>query len=102
MSSRVNEVSGENLQDPPPIKSPGYANASDNGADSIPSSIAPRLAVYTTWAPASFFLFFFIGAGFTPTIANTNINHNHNPNRERKCIDTIVAVPVPWAGRFQC
>ena len=26
MSSRVNEVNGENLQDPPPIKNPGYAN----------------------------------------------------------------------------
>jgi len=26
MSSRVNEVNGENLQDPP-IKNPGYANA---------------------------------------------------------------------------
>ena len=29
MSSRVNEVNGENLQDTPPIKNPGYANAFD-------------------------------------------------------------------------
>ena len=28
MSSRVNEVNGENLQDPPPIKNPRYANDS--------------------------------------------------------------------------
>jgi len=30
MSSRVNEVNSENLQDPPPIKNPGYANGPDD------------------------------------------------------------------------
>jgi len=30
MSSRVNGVNAENLQDPPPIKNPGYANGSSS------------------------------------------------------------------------
>ena len=47
MSSRVNEVSGENLQDPP-IKNPGYANARNGGENqlgwhSYETKIAPQL-----------------------------------------------------------
>jgi len=33
MSSRVNEVNGENLQDPPPIKNAGYANGTTRSPD---------------------------------------------------------------------